>query len=62
LARGHARSGDVQLIVGYIGNGGPFAEAIARFATAYADQTEKDWQALRKSKHAPRAKITAPSK
>jgi len=52
LARGHARSGDVQLIVGYVGNGAPFTEAIARFATAYADQTEKDWQVLRKSKHA----------
>jgi len=62
LARGHARSGDVQLIVGYIGNGEPFADAIARFATAYADQTEKDWQALRKSKHATRANTTAPSK
>lgn len=62
LARGHARSGDVQLIVGYLGNGEPFAEAIARFATAYADQTEKDWAVLRKSKHASRAKTPAQAK
>jgi hypothetical protein len=54
LARGHARSGDVQMIVGYIGNGESFAEAIVDFAVAYADQTEADWEKLRKSKHAPR--------
>ncbi len=49
LARGHARSGDPQVISGYLGSGGTFAEAIARFATLYANQTEKDWQALRRS-------------
>jgi hypothetical protein len=53
LARGHARSGDVQMIVGYIGNGNNFANALADFAVAYADQTEADWEALRRSKHAP---------
>lgn len=52
LARGHARSGDVQIIVGYIGNGEIFTEAMVNFAVAYADQTEADWQELRKSKHA----------
>jgi uncharacterized protein (DUF2252 family) len=62
LARGHARSGDVQLIVGYLGNGESFADAIARFATSYADQTEKDWSALRKSKHASRTKSAAHAK
>ncbi len=63
LARGHARSGDVQMIVGYLGTGQSFADAIARFALAYADQTEQDWQALRKSKHAPpRTKATTQSK
>jgi len=54
LARGHARSGDVQLIAGYIGVGKTFTDAITQFASVYADQTEKDWEALRKSKHAPR--------
>jgi uncharacterized protein (DUF2252 family) len=54
LARGHARSGDVQIIVGYLGTGGSFADAMVDFAVAYADQTEADWEALRKSKHAPR--------
>ena len=51
LARGHARSGDVQMIVGYLGNGEAFTKGILAFAISYADQTEKDWQALRKSKH-----------
>jgi uncharacterized protein (DUF2252 family) len=49
LARGHARSGDPQVIAGYLGSGGAFAEALANFGSRYADQTEKDWQALRRS-------------
>ena len=49
LARGHARSGDPLVIAGYLGNGGTFAEALAKFGSLYADQTEKDWQALRRS-------------
>ena len=52
LARGHARSGDVQMIVGYIGTGISLAKALADFAVAYADQTEADWQELRRAKHA----------
>ena len=49
LARGHARSGDPLVISGYLGAGKTFAEALARFGSLYADQTEKDWQALRRS-------------
>ncbi|WP_348263826.1 DUF2252 domain-containing protein [Telmatobacter sp. DSM 110680] len=49
LARGHARSGDPLVITGYLGNGQTVAESLARFGTLYADQTEKDWQALRRS-------------
>ena len=49
LARGHARSGDPQIIAGYLGSGGSFAEALATFGILYANQTEKDWQALRRS-------------
>jgi uncharacterized protein (DUF2252 family) len=60
LARGHARSGDPLMIAGYIGSGNRFAEALARFGVAYANQTEKDWQELRRSGRAgklPRAVI-----
>lgn len=49
LARGHARSGDPLVIAGYVGSGDAFAETMGRFGSVYADQTEKDWQALRRS-------------
>jgi uncharacterized protein (DUF2252 family) len=49
LARGHARSGDAQVIAGYIGSGDGFAVSVAKFGLLYADQTEKDWQALRRA-------------
>jgi uncharacterized protein (DUF2252 family) len=49
LARGHARSGDPQVIAGYIGSGDAFAEALASFGVLYADQTEKDWEQLKRS-------------
>ena len=52
LARGHARSGDPLVIAGYLGSGNGFAEACARFASLYADQTEKDWADLRRSRKA----------
>jgi uncharacterized protein (DUF2252 family) len=50
LARGHARSGDACLIAGYLGNGERFGAALGKFATAYADQTEKDWAELKKAR------------
>jgi uncharacterized protein (DUF2252 family) len=50
LARGHARSGDPQMIAGYIGSGDGFATALGKFGSAYADQTEKDWQAMKKNR------------
>ena len=49
LARGHARSGDPLVLAGYIGSGDGFAEALAKFGSLYADQTEKDWQDLRRT-------------
>jgi uncharacterized protein (DUF2252 family) len=42
LAKAHARTGDAAAIAGYCGRGDRFDRAIARFATAYADQTERD--------------------
>ena len=46
LARAHARSGDPAQISGYLGSGNLFEQAIASFAEAYADQTERDHAAL----------------
>jgi len=52
LSRGHGRSGDPAVIAGYLGSGDGFSGALARFGLAYADQTEKDWEALRKGRKA----------
>jgi len=46
LARAHARSGDRIAIASYLGGSDAFDRAIARFAPAYADQNERDHQAL----------------
>jgi uncharacterized protein (DUF2252 family) len=46
LARAHARTGDETGIAGYIGKNDTFAQAMGDFAVAYADQTERDYQAL----------------
>jgi uncharacterized protein (DUF2252 family) len=50
LARGHARAGDPCTIAGYIGTSARFDEAIAHFASEYADQSERDWEALVRSR------------
>jgi len=46
LATAHARTGDSASISGYIGNGKALASGITEFAVAYADQAERDHQAL----------------
>jgi hypothetical protein len=46
LARAHARSGDRIAISAYLGRSDVFDQAIAQFAAAYADQNERDHQAL----------------
>ncbi|MEU5984790.1 DUF2252 domain-containing protein [Streptomyces sp. NPDC047434] len=46
LARAHARSGDRIAIASYLGGGDVFDRALATFAELYADQNEKDHQAL----------------
>ena len=46
LARAHARSGDRVAIASYLGNSDAFDRAIADFASAYADQNERDYQAM----------------
>jgi uncharacterized protein (DUF2252 family) len=46
LARAHARSGDRVAIAAYLGNGDTFDQAIADFSETYADQNERDYDAL----------------
>jgi uncharacterized protein (DUF2252 family) len=46
LARAHARSGDRVAIASYLGSSTAFDEAVADFAETYADQNQRDYQAL----------------
>jgi len=46
LARAHARSGDRIAIAAYLGQGDAFDRAVADFSEAYADQNERDYDAL----------------
>ena len=46
LARAHTRAGDAVALSGYLGEDSEFDKAIAEFAMAYADQTQRDWRAL----------------
>jgi uncharacterized protein (DUF2252 family) len=46
LARAHARTGDRIAIASYLGAGGVFDQAIVDFSEAYADQNERDYDAL----------------
>ena len=46
LARAHARSGDRVAIAAYLGRSEAFDEAIAAFASSYADQNERDYEAF----------------
>jgi hypothetical protein len=46
LARAHARSGDRIAIAAYLGTSDAFDQAVADFATSYADQNERDHAAL----------------
>jgi uncharacterized protein (DUF2252 family) len=46
LARAHARSGDRIAIAAYLGGSDKFDQAITQFAGAYADQNERDHQAV----------------
>jgi uncharacterized protein (DUF2252 family) len=57
LARAHAKTGDAAAISGYIGQGATLDAAVGRFAAAYADQTEKDYEQLKKAAKAGRIPV-----
>ena len=59
LARAHARSGDRIAIASYLGTSDVFDRAIAEFASVYADQNERDYEALAVA--AKEGRITAES-
>jgi len=49
LARAHARSGDRIAIAAYLGTGDVFDRAVADFSEAYAEQNQRDYDALREA-------------
>ena len=59
LAMAHAKSGDAAAIAGYIGKSDSMDEAIAEFAEEYADQTERDHEALAKAAKKGRITVAA---
>jgi uncharacterized protein (DUF2252 family) len=57
LALAHAKSGNSAIIAGYLGKSEATDEAIARFAAAYADQTERDHEALAEAARQGRIRV-----
>jgi hypothetical protein len=49
LAKAHARSGDAVAIAGYLGTSRVFENALAEFGELYADQNERDYDALKQA-------------
>jgi len=62
LARAHARGGDRIAIAAYLGKGTTFDDALSDFAEAYADQNERDYDALREAAAAGRIEVAADPK
>jgi len=59
LALAHAKSGDAAMIAGYVGKSDELDEAMVNFAFTYADQTEKDYQALVSAAKSGRIKVAS---
>ena len=59
LARAHARSGDAVAIANYLGKSDTFDRALASFAEAYADQNERDFDALKAAADSGRIPVEA---
>jgi uncharacterized protein (DUF2252 family) len=57
LARAHARSGDRIAIASYLGSSTSFDQAIGEFALTYADQNERDYEALQRAAASGRIKV-----
>ncbi len=57
LARAHARSGDRAQIAAYLGRGPAFDKAIGEFAERYADQNERDYEALLEAERAGQIEV-----
>jgi uncharacterized protein (DUF2252 family) len=61
LARSQARTGDAALIAGYLGRSDKFDVALVKFAVQYADQADRDYEALLKAVRSGRVKAHSKS-
>jgi uncharacterized protein (DUF2252 family) len=61
VARAHAKTGDAAAISGYLGGGDVFDNAVAKFARAYADQTERDHALLARAVKSGRIRAEIPA-
>lgn len=57
LAHAHARSGEPAKISGYLGKSDKFDKAVAEFSIAYADQSERDHDALLRAVRAGKLEV-----
>ena len=57
LALAHAKSGDPAVIAGYLGKSDGMDAAVSRFAAAYADQTDRDYDTLVKAAKEKRIRV-----
>src|SRR5262245_17993029 len=59
LALAHAKSGDAAVISGYCGKSPALDEALAKYALAYAKQTERDYETLDKARRTGRIRVAS---
>ena len=61
LARAHARSGQSGVISGYLGKSDRCDRAVTAFAMDYADQNERDYEALQRAVREGRIEVARES-
>ncbi len=59
LALAHAKSGDAAILAGYIGENDALDDALVKFAFAYAEQTEQDYDRLAASAKQGRIQVAS---
>ena len=61
LARAHSKAGDAARLSGYVGRSPRLDEAVAAFASDYADQCERDYELFRRAIRAGKVPVGSPS-
>jgi uncharacterized protein (DUF2252 family) len=56
LARAHAKTGDVEMIAGYLGTKEKLDDALVKYASIYANQAERDFEAFKAAINSGRLK------